>query len=445
MAAMSGAAFVRGGCGETGRGARCGGLPTVSERRASGATHDSQARMGGATPGGGGFLPAKRLKSGSGRPVLVRLESYAWCLVTLRRQSARSTAPVLAVRLDAPPPLPIQPGEELLLVAHSEGSGPLLEAFQSIAPGCRVRTLDECPAEHWSWSWHQAADAMAGVREAMARGASHPEPGGDSTASRFLRQFLREAQASTGETLDAAVLTRCLRRLRAGERRVRPAPGTMRTRANPDTGGARTARNPGRSSDPVRDASGRGHRPRTPPDVRPVTRQVPPAPSASQVRPLPAGQSGIDPVRDSLCGVTKLLERPLRRIVLRRVAARAVVDQPLDQRLGKLQLVGRDRDEAVAKCVVPERLAAMARDGAIVAVGAAERLLGIIRRTAAVSMSLTRSAGRLTRNRLQGQGAHDAPRVSAPRSRASRSQPRAPGIADNGEHSGRAAVSLSEM
>ena len=166
------------------------------------------------------FIARHRLKSGSGRPVLVRLESYASCLVTLRRQSTRSMAPVPAVRLDTLPPLPIQPGEEMLLVARSEGFDGLEKALQSIAPGCRVRTRDEYPVGHWSGSWHQAAEAMAGVCKAMAHGASHPEPAGDSTASRYLRQFLREAQASSGQPLDAAVLTRCLRQLRAGDRRL---------------------------------------------------------------------------------------------------------------------------------------------------------------------------------------------------------------------------------
>ena len=67
------------------------------------------------------FVSRHRLKSGSGRQVLVRLETYAWCLVGLRRQSTRSTAPVPAVRLDTPSPLPIQPGEELVLIAQSNG------------------------------------------------------------------------------------------------------------------------------------------------------------------------------------------------------------------------------------------------------------------------------------------------------------------------------------
>ena len=61
---------------------------------------------------------------------------------------------------------------------------------------------------------------MAGVHEAMARSASRPESAVESTASRYLRQFLREAQANSGRTLDAAVLTRCLRRSRPGERRL---------------------------------------------------------------------------------------------------------------------------------------------------------------------------------------------------------------------------------
>ena len=166
------------------------------------------------------IIERHRLKSGSGRPVLVRLESYAWCLVTLRRQSTRSIAPVPVVRLDTPSPLPLQPGEDLLLVAHSDGSGPFEDALQSIAPGCRIRTLDECPAEHWGWSLIEAAEAMAGVSEAMASGTSNAEPEGNSTASCYLRELLRQLQVGTGQTLDAAVLARCLRRLHAGERRL---------------------------------------------------------------------------------------------------------------------------------------------------------------------------------------------------------------------------------
>ena len=166
------------------------------------------------------FIARHRLRSGSDRPVLVHLESYAWCLVRLRRQSTRSTAPVPAVRSDTPRPLPIQAGEELVVVAQSDGFNASGKAVGSLPPGCRVRTLDECPGEHWIWSLNRAAEAMAGVLDAMALGAPRPEPAGDATASRYLRQFLHEAQASTGQTLDAAVLTRCLRRLPAGERRL---------------------------------------------------------------------------------------------------------------------------------------------------------------------------------------------------------------------------------
>ena len=166
------------------------------------------------------FIAKHRLKSGAGRSVLVHLESYAWCLVALRRQSTRSMAPVPAVRLDTPAPQPIQPGEELVLLAHSDGFNASGKALRNIAPRCRIRTLDECPAEHWGRSWHQAVDAMAGVHEAMARSASRPESAVESTASRYVRQFLCESQANSGRTLDAAVLTRCLRRSRPGERRL---------------------------------------------------------------------------------------------------------------------------------------------------------------------------------------------------------------------------------
>lgn len=165
------------------------------------------------------FIARHRLKSGPGRAVLVREESYAWCLVTLRRQSTRSTAPAPDVRRDARAPCPIQPGEELLEVARSDGAGPLVEALEMYS-GCRTRTLDECPAGHWGWAWHHAAQTMVNVLKAIPRGSSRPKPTGDSPASRYLRQLLRDAQVNAGHTLDAAVLTRCLRRMRAGERRL---------------------------------------------------------------------------------------------------------------------------------------------------------------------------------------------------------------------------------
>ena len=166
------------------------------------------------------FIARHRLRSGSGRQVLVRLETYAWCLVGLRRQSTRSTAPVPAARLDTPSPLPIQPGEELVLIAQSDGFNASGKALESLPSGCRGRTLDECPADHWGWSLLEAAEAMAGVLDAMERGGTRPEPAGDSPASRYLRQFLREARVSTGQTLDATVISRSLRRLRAGKRRL---------------------------------------------------------------------------------------------------------------------------------------------------------------------------------------------------------------------------------
>ena len=165
------------------------------------------------------FIARHRLKSAAGRRVLVHLDSYAWCLLKLRHHSTRSMAPMPPMPGNAPAALSIQPDEELLLVAKSDGLGPLTEVLESIAPGSRVRALGEWPTGHWSWSMLQAAEAVAGVREAMAHRASRPEPAGPSTASRYLRQFLREVQG-TGRTLDAAILTRCLRRLPVRERRL---------------------------------------------------------------------------------------------------------------------------------------------------------------------------------------------------------------------------------
>ena len=166
------------------------------------------------------FIARHRLKSGSGRQVLVRPQSYAWCLVTLRCQSTRSTAPVPAVRTDTPSPLPIHPGEELVLIAQGEGVNASGKALDSLPSRCRMRTLYGCPADHWGWSLLEAAEAMAGVLDVMERGETRPEPAGDSPASRYLRKFLRDAQASTGQALDATDLARSFRRLAAGERRL---------------------------------------------------------------------------------------------------------------------------------------------------------------------------------------------------------------------------------
>ena len=97
------------------------------------------------------------------------------------------------MRLDTPSSHPIQPGEELVLIAQSDGFNVAGKTLESLPSGCRVRTLDECHADHWGRSSLEAAEAMAGVLDVMERGESRPEPAGDSPASRYLRKFLREA------------------------------------------------------------------------------------------------------------------------------------------------------------------------------------------------------------------------------------------------------------
>ena len=164
------------------------------------------------------FIERHRLKSGAGRAVLVRPHRYAWCLVGLRRRSTHLAA--RAPRSQSDSPHPIQPGEELVLVAHSDPFDALGKAFRSLPAGCEVRALQELADGHWGWSAVEAAKTMAGVHKDLARSASRPSTGGDSTASRYLRQFLREAQARTGKTLDATVLGRSLRRLPADNRRL---------------------------------------------------------------------------------------------------------------------------------------------------------------------------------------------------------------------------------
>ena len=164
------------------------------------------------------FIERYRLRSAPGRLVLVRLESYAWCLVGLRHQSTRSMAPAVCPGL--PAPMPLRAGEELILAARSGNSGPLLDAIQQWAPGCTIRMPDECPPGHWLWSLVEAAQAMVGVRKAMERGVARPAPAGNPTAAQYLHRFVHEAHTYGGQPLDAAVLARALRHLPVGQRHL---------------------------------------------------------------------------------------------------------------------------------------------------------------------------------------------------------------------------------
>ena len=164
------------------------------------------------------FIERHRLKSGGGRAVLVRPERYAWCLIELRRQSTHLAARASRSESDLPPP--IQPGEELVLVAQSDGFDATGKSIRCLPAGCEVRALHELPDGHWGWSAVEAAKTMAKVHEALTRGAPRQRAGGDSTASQYLRKFLRETQASTGTALDATVLGRSLRRLPADHRQL---------------------------------------------------------------------------------------------------------------------------------------------------------------------------------------------------------------------------------
>ena len=166
------------------------------------------------------FIERHRLKSGGGRAVLVPVDSYAWCLGSLRRESTRSLTLAPAVTGETASPQPLRTGEELVLVAKSDGFNASGKALRSLPAGCELRTLHELPEGHWGWSVVEAAKTMANVHAAMARGASRPETDPDSTASRYLRQFLREAQASTAKALDPTVLARSLRQLPADNRRL---------------------------------------------------------------------------------------------------------------------------------------------------------------------------------------------------------------------------------
>ena len=164
------------------------------------------------------FIARHGLRSAPGRLVLVRQESYAWCLVGLRHQSTRSLASAVCPSL--PAPVPIQPGEELILVAQSANSGPLIEAIQQWAPGCIIRSPDECPPGHWLWSLVKAAQVMAAALKAMERGVARPAAAGNPTAAQYLRRFLGKAHTYGGQPLDAAVLARALRDLPAGQRHL---------------------------------------------------------------------------------------------------------------------------------------------------------------------------------------------------------------------------------
>ena len=165
------------------------------------------------------FIECHRLKSGAGRAVLVSLERYAWCLVSLRRESTRALTPAPVATGETASPQPLRAGEELVLVAKSDGFNASGKVRQGL-PECRIRTLDELPEGHWGWSLVEAAKTVAGVHEATDLGVPKPKAEGDSTASRYLRQFLREAQAGAGRGLDATVLARSLRSLPVENRRL---------------------------------------------------------------------------------------------------------------------------------------------------------------------------------------------------------------------------------
>ena len=164
------------------------------------------------------FIERHGLRTSPGRPVLVRLESYARCLVGLRHQSTSSMAP--AVRPGLPAPVPLQPGEELILIAKTDDSDALQEAIRQLMPGCTIRTPDECPDGHWFSSVLVAAKAMAQVRRAMGRGTARPTHAGNPGAAQYLRRFLHEAHAYAGQPLDGPVLARALRQMPAREGRA---------------------------------------------------------------------------------------------------------------------------------------------------------------------------------------------------------------------------------
>ena len=86
------------------------------------------------------FIERHGLRGAPGRRVFVRRDSYAWCLVKLRHHSTRSKAP--GVRSGMPAPMPLQPGEELILLTPSEGFNLLHEAIQRSARGCTIATPD---------------------------------------------------------------------------------------------------------------------------------------------------------------------------------------------------------------------------------------------------------------------------------------------------------------
>ena len=62
----------------------------------------------------------------------------------------------------------------------------------------------------------------------------------------------------------------------------------------------------------------------------------------------------VDPVGNSLGGVTQLRHGPVGGVALSDVIGRGVVDQPLGQAGRQHELAVGDRDEAVAECMEPE-------------------------------------------------------------------------------------------
>ena len=195
---------------------------------------DVQRHLGISERGGDRFIRTHGLQCGSGRQVLVRLDSYAACLFGLRQRSTRDDSPVPSRSTDYTwlPPIEFQPGLDVCMVMCFEpraGSPPdrrmhfLLKERGKAPPSTpdelRQMTVstDDYVRDKWAYALLVRILEAVGVRLALGRSGSGPCGAERPDAVRHARTCL-EWYHSTQGRLTGAGLKRLLRRAHGAQR-----------------------------------------------------------------------------------------------------------------------------------------------------------------------------------------------------------------------------------
>ena len=213
--------------------------PTCAEEAAGAPEYllrrDVQRHLGISEKGGDRFIRAHRLRCGSGRQVLVRLDAYAACLFGLRRGSTRDDAPVpCAVRADHRflPPIEYAPGLDVCAVLCFEQKAGaqrnrrmhfLLQergkAPPSTPEAMRRMTLstEDYIRDEWAYAIVLRILEACTVRRSLEHAGGAPRSAADSGAVRHARTCLEWYHATQGQ-LTGAGLKRLLRRAHGAQR-----------------------------------------------------------------------------------------------------------------------------------------------------------------------------------------------------------------------------------